>query len=64
MNNILLATLLLISFAATGCEATKKAGNAAGSVVGETTNVVGSVTDGGAAAVQGKTTSEENPYGR
>jgi hypothetical protein len=55
---------LIICIALTGCETVHKAGNTTGAAVGETFNAVGSVTEGGAEAVQGKTTSEENPYGR
>ena len=56
--------IVLCAVFLTGCESINKAGRATGSVIGETTNVVGSVTEGGAEAVQGKTTSKENPYGR
>lgn len=47
-----------------GCETVNKAGNKTGEVIGETMNTVGSVTEGGAEAVQGSVTSEENPFGR
>ena len=47
-----------------GCETVHKVGNTAGAAVGEGANAIGSVTEGGAGAVQGKTTSEENPSGR
>jgi hypothetical protein len=47
-----------------GCETVHKVGNTAGAVVGETANAVGSVTEGGAGAVQGEVTDAENPYNR
>ena len=55
---------MVCSLVMTGCAATKKVGETTGNVIGETGNIVGSVTEGGAEAVQGKTTKEENPFGR
>ena len=56
--------VMVLSAGLMGCETVHKAGEATGTVIGETTNEVGSVTTGGAKAVQGKTTAEENPYNR
>ena len=64
MNKFLFLSIMMILFLVTGCETTKKVGNTAGQVVGEGTNIAGSVTEGGAEAVQGKIRKEENPYGR
>lgn len=55
---------VICSVMLTGCETVHKAGNVTGKAIGETTNAVGSVTEGGAEAVQGKTAPEENPYDR
>jgi hypothetical protein len=55
---------LAVSCVLMGCETVHKAGHTAGTAVGKTVNTVGSVTEGGAEAVQGKVTSEENPYDR
>ena len=49
---------------AAGCETVNEAGRTGGRAVGEVTNTVGTVTEGGAEAVQGTVTDEENPYGR
>ncbi|MCK5015052.1 MAG: hypothetical protein KAS66_14675 [Candidatus Omnitrophica bacterium] len=64
MKNLTILFCIILSVALAGCETVHKAGNATGSAVGETFNALGSVTEGGAEAVQGKTTPEENPYGR
>jgi hypothetical protein len=64
VKNIFLMAAVLFSFVLMGCETVNKAGNAAGAVVGETANTVGSVTEGGAGAVQGEVTPEENPFNR
>jgi len=56
--------MILCSALLTGCTAAKKVGETGGQVIGETANITGSVTEGGAGAVQGKTTKEENPFGR
>lgn len=47
-----------------GCEATKDVGRTSGRIVGEGSNIVGSISDGGAEAIQGKITENENPYRR
>ena len=62
-TGIFLGTFLL-ALALNGCETVHKGGEAVGSVIGETTSAVGSVTDGGAKAVQGKEKPGDNPYGR
>ena len=64
MKNCFLIVVFVVSVGLSGCETVHKAGNAAGAAVGEGANVIGSVTEGGAGAIQGKTTSEENPYNR
>ncbi|MBN2483996.1 MAG: hypothetical protein JXD21_07350 [Candidatus Omnitrophica bacterium] len=55
----ILATLLL-----TGCETAQKATTETGRYIGKGANVVGGITAGGAEAVKGEETSEENPYAR
>jgi len=47
-----------------GCETVNEAGRTTGKVVGEVMNIPGSVTEGGAEAIQGSIKDEENPYGR
>jgi len=47
-----------------GCETINEAGRTTGKVVGETMNATGSVTEGGAEAIQGSIKTQENPYGR
>lgn len=64
VKNFLFILFIVFSIALTGCETVHKAGETTGKAIGETTNVLGSVTEGGAEAVQGKTTPEENPYDR
>ena len=64
MKNFFFIVCIFLSVAFTGCETVHKAGNATGAAVGEGANALGSVTKGGAEAIQGKTASEENPYGR
>ena len=60
---ILLLSITAISLF-TGCEPARTATTETGRVIGETTRVIGGVTDGGAEAVKGKETNEENPFGR
>ena len=48
----------------TGCETAHKATYKGGEYLGKGANVVGGVAEGGASAVKGPETSEENPYGR
>ena len=64
MKKLLPLLCVIFSVALAGCETVHKAGETTGKAVGETANAVGSVTEGGAEAVQGKTTPEENPYNR
>ena len=64
MKNYFLILFLLMAVTFTGCETVRKAGNKTGEVIGEGANTLGTVTEGGAEAIQGKTTSEENPYDR
>lgn len=64
MKSIRIIYLFICVMAFIGCETVNKAGNKTGEVIGETMNTVGSVTEGGAEAVQGSVTSEENPFGR
>ena len=64
MRNFLIVMFVMFSIALAGCETVHKAGEATGAVVGEGANALGSVTEGGAEAIQGKTTPEENPYNR
>ena len=64
MKNSYVIFLLVLSVTLIGCETVHKAGRTTGAAVGEVTNAIGSVTEGGAEAVQGKTTEEENPYNR
>jgi predicted small secreted protein len=64
VKNFILVFSLICSVMLAGCETVHKVGNTAGAAVGEVTNAVGSVTEGGAEAVQGKTTAQENPYNR
>lgn len=64
MNYFLIILCVVFSVATAGCETVHKAGRATGKAVGETTNALGSVTEGGAEAVQGEVTPEENPYDR
>ena len=56
--------LVILCLFALGCETAQKATTEAGKVIGKTTNVIGGVADGGAEAVKGTETEEENPYGR
>ncbi len=48
----------------TGCETVHEASRQTGRVAGEVANVPGNITEGAAESIQGRTTSEENPYGR
>ena len=64
MKNFFLILVLISSGICVGCETVHKVGETTGAAVGEVTNAVGSVTEGGAGAVQGKTTAKENPYNR
>jgi hypothetical protein len=64
VKNYILILCCIIVVTMTGCETVRKAGETTGAAIGETMNTVGSVTEGGAEAVQGKTTPEENPYNR
>ncbi len=64
LRNSLLIAAIVLCFGLMGCETAQKVGNTAGAAVGEGANVIGSVTKGGAEAIQGKTTPEENPYDR
>ena len=64
VKNFFLILCIFLSVALTGCETVHKAGETAGAVVGKGANTLGSVTEGGAEAIQGKTTPEENPYNR
>ncbi len=47
-----------------GCSAVHEGTRKTGEVIGEGANAVGGLSEGGAGAVQGRTTDEENPYGR
>ena len=47
-----------------GCAAGEKVATEGGKFIGKTTNAVGGITEGGAEAVKGEETPEENPYGR
>ena len=47
-----------------GCETAHQVTKETGKVIGEGANVVGGISEGGAEAVQGQVTNEENPYGR
>ncbi|MBN1870412.1 MAG: hypothetical protein JW847_07565 [Candidatus Omnitrophica bacterium] len=64
MNKSFMISFVILSMGLAGCETVHKAGNAVGTAVGATANAVGSVTEGGAEAVQGEVKPEENPYGR
>jgi hypothetical protein len=64
VRNIPFVVLIIFTIALCGCETVRKAGETTGEVVGEGANTLGTVTEGGAGAVQGEVTSEENPYGR
>ena len=64
MKNFLPVLFVILSVALTGCETIHKAGETTGAVIGEGANALGSVTEGGTEAIQGKTTPEENPYNR
>jgi hypothetical protein len=55
--------LVLCVVTLVGCETVKQGGRKSGEIIGEGANIVGSVTEGGADAIQGKT-NEDNPYGR
>lgn len=59
-----MVVFMMLSVVLIGCETVHKAGETTGAAVGEGANALGSVTEGGAGAIQGKTTPEENPYGR
>jgi hypothetical protein len=61
MKSIGYALLMTAMVGLLGCETAEKATTEGGKLIGETTNVVGGVTKGGAEAVKGQ---EENPYGR
>lgn len=64
VRNFLIVLFMIFSTALAGCETVHKAGETTGAVVGKGANVLGSLTEGGAEAIQGKTTPEENPYNR
>ncbi|MCK5180158.1 MAG: hypothetical protein KAR32_11570 [Candidatus Omnitrophica bacterium] len=64
VRNFLIVLFIIFSTVLAGCETVHKAGETTGAVVGEGASALGSVTKGGAEAIQGKTTPEENPYNR
>lgn len=64
MNITLKIALIISCVFFIGCETVKEGGRTVGRGIGETANTVGTISEGGAEAVQGKTTDEENPYGR
>lgn len=47
-----------------GCETAQRATTETGRYIGKGANVVGGITAGGAEAVKGEETSQENPYNR
>ena len=61
MKSLGYVLLVLFVVGCTGCETAEKATTEGGKLIGQTTNVVGGVSKGGAEAVKGQ---EENPYGR
>jgi len=64
LKNYYMLFLILLVFTLIGCETVNEAGRTTGRVIGEGANTVGTITEGGAEAVQGSTTRAENPYGR
>lgn len=64
MKSIRFIYLFIVVLAFSGCETVNEAGRTTGKVVGEVMNIPGSVTEGGAEAIQGSIKDEENPYGR
>ncbi|OGX34036.1 MAG: hypothetical protein A3C36_04015 [Omnitrophica WOR_2 bacterium RIFCSPHIGHO2_02_FULL_52_10] len=61
MKSIGYALLITAVVGLSGCATAEKATTEGGKLIGQTTNVVGGVSKGGAEAVKGQ---EENPYGR
>jgi len=64
LKSNLLFVLFILAMVSAGCETVKKGGRTVGRATGEVMDTVGTVTEGGAEAVQGKVTDKENPYGR
>ena len=64
MKQLFIICLFLSAVVLSGCETINEAGRTTGRAVGEVANTVGTVTEGGAEAVQGGVSKEENPYNR